>query len=264
MVENSWEASMHHTARAVLLVLIAAFGAGPLMLAPVAAQVTGLPYKPPSPDPRNIMGAYQPQGEGQMFQLDGSLPPFKPEGRAILDRRVKLAEAGTPEAGPNTSCLPHGTPRILLSSFPVFIYQVPGEVLFVHETQHIIRTVYMDEEHPKDLDPTFMGHHVGRWEGDTLVVDTVAMNDKTSWLDQPGTPHGDQLHVIERWKKISDGKQLEVLITIDDPQYYTKPWTTRRVFDWSPNIRMMEYVCEENNRNPPGADGTTTVQPATN
>lgn len=223
------------------------------------AQVSGLPYKPPSSDPRDLAGAYQPQQMPDLVPVEGGLPPFNEKARAIYERRIKAAQAGTPEAGPNTSCLPHGTPRVLITSFPIYIYQVPGEFLILHEIQHLVRHVYMDEEHPKDLDPTYLGHHTGRWEGNTLVVDTVAMNDKTSWIDQTGAPHGDKLHVTERWTKISGGKQLEVLITIDDPEFYTRSWTGRWMFDWSPNIRQMEYVCEENNRNPPGVDGTTMV-----
>jgi len=240
-------------------VAVPAFAALFLWQSAALSQVTGLPWRPPSPEPRNIAGAYQPQTNPTLLPIEGGLPPFNEKGRAVYERRIKMAEAGTPETNASSECLPHGTPRLLLNSFPIFIYQVPGEVLFLHEIQHLVRHVYMDEEHPKDLDPTYLGHQVGRWDGNTLVVDTVAMNDKTSWIDVTGAPHGDQLHVVERYTKISGGRQLELLVTIDDPEFYTRPWTGRYMFDWSPNIRQMEYVCQENNRNPGGADGTTQV-----
>jgi hypothetical protein len=124
-----------------------------------------------------------------------------------------------------------------------------------------VEHVYLGEQHPKpqDLDPTYLGHQVGHWEGDTLVVDTVGLKAST-WIDAAGIPHSDKLHVVERWRKISGGKQLEVLFTLEDPVAFTRPWTARRIFDWSPNIREMEYVCEENNRNSPDDRGVTTVE----
>ena len=251
-----------------LLLAAAAMLAAPSL---VEAQPRGAmsAYRPPSKDPRNIAGAYQRAFSGDgLAPVEGGPPPLRPEAKAIFDRRVAATEAGTPEADVATSCLPQGTPRILLGSFPHFIYQFDAahsasgveEVVFLHELMHLNRHVYMNEEHPKpeDLDPTYLGHQVGRWEGDTLVVDTVGLNDPT-WVDNAGIPHTKDLHIVERWKKINDGKQLEVLITLDDPAVFTRPWTARRVYDWSPNIREIEYVCTENNRNSPDETGHTTV-----
>ena len=225
------------------------------------------PYRPPSKDPRNIAGAYQ-RGDdgGDIFPVEGGLPPLTPAAKAIYDRRVEAEKTGAPQADVATSCLPQGTPRILLGSFPHFIYQVDKEhsasgveeVIFMHELMHLVRHVYIGEAHPAELDPTFLGHQVGRWEGDTLVVDTVGLKDLT-WVDDAGIPHSKDFHVVERWRKIKGGAQLEVLITLEDPAVFTRPWTTRRVFDWSPNIRETEYVCEENNRNSPDETGRTGV-----
>jgi hypothetical protein len=249
---------------ALWLSFAAVFATPPLAAAqPRAPQAA---YRPPSPDPRNIAGAYQPQTNTKLFPADGSALPLTPWAQAIYDRRVAAAKDGEPEADASTACLPHGTPRELLGSFPIYIYQVDAahsasgvdEVVFLHEIQHLVRHVYMNEQHPKDLDPTFLGHQVGRWDGNTLVVDTVGQNDKT-WSDGAGIPHSTQVHVVERWRKINSGKQLEVMITLDDPVAFTKPWTAKRIFDWSPNVRQLEYVCEENNRNAPGETGHTGV-----
>ena len=217
-------------------------------------------YRPPSKDPRNIAGAYQPQTDTKMFPIEGGLPPLQPWAKAIYDRRAKAEAAGEPESQDSTSCLPQGEPRVWLGSFPHFIYQVDAahsasgvaEVVILHELMHLVEHIYLDEKHPnpEDIDPTYLGHQVGRWEGNTLVIDIVGQKADT-WIDGVGIPHTDKLHVIQRWKKILDGKQLELMVTLDDPGAFTRPWTARRVYDWSPNLREIEYVCEENNRNAP-------------
>ena len=110
----------------------------------------------------------------------------------------------------------------------------------------------MNAKHPGKFEPTFMGHSVGHWEGDTLVVDTIGMIKQTQ-IDEAGTLHSDQLHVVERIRKVQD--TLEVLFTIEDPKAFTKPWTAVRIWKWRPDIRFIEYICEENNRNASDANG---------
>jgi hypothetical protein len=101
-------------------------------------------------------------------------------------------------------------------------------------------------KHPADPNPTFLGDAIGHWEGDTLVVDTVGFNDRT-WLDAAGHPHGEKLHVIERYTR-SDSNTLRVEATIEDPDFYTKPWTDVTFATWSPGQELLEYICQENNR----------------
>src|SRR3984957_4931466 len=95
-----------------------------------------------------------------------------------------------------------------------------------------------------------MGDSAGHWEGDTLVVDTIGLNDRT-WIDEVGVIHGQQLHVIERIRKIEGGHAMENLVRIEDPEYFTEPWYARITYAWRPDLRLTEYVCEENNRNMP-------------
>ena len=115
--------------------------------------------------------------------------------------------ANKPSNGPRThslketddpvlkQCLPPGTPRIYLQPFPFQIVQTPKEILMLFEYDHTIRQIFVDgRAHPEDVTPTYMGHSIGKWDGDALVVDTVGFNDKT-WLDRDGHPHSDQLHV---------------------------------------------------------------------
>ena len=150
---------------------------------------------------------------------------------------------------PVLNCLPPGVPRILLMPFPMQIAQLPGEVLMIFEYDHFIRPIYTDgRAHPKDLDPTWMGDSIGKWEGDTLVVDTIGFNDKT-WLDMVGHPHSDSLHLIERIRR-PDHTTLTDDITVTDPKAYTKPWTGQQVFELKPSWHLGEYICEDNMADP--------------
>ncbi len=174
-------------------------------------------------------------------------PPMKPAAEAAF-------KASKPAYGPRSSadstdpilrCLPPGVPRILLMPFPMQIVTTPNEIMMVFEYDHYVRHIYMDRhEHLRDLSPTWMGDSIGRWDGNTLVVDSVGFNDK-SWLDQVGHPHSDALHVTERIRRV-DRDTLQDDMTIDDPKDYTRPWTGQRVFKLRPGWQLIEYICEDN------------------
>jgi hypothetical protein len=150
---------------------------------------------------------------------------------------------------PILSCLPPGVPRILLIPFPVQIVQTSTEVIMIFEYDHFVRHIMMDRhEHPKDLNPTWMGDSIGKWSGDTLVVDTIGFNDK-SWLDQVGHPHSDALHLIERIRRV-DHDTLQDDLTIDDPKAYQRPWTGQQIFKLKPTWHLAEYICEDNMSDP--------------
>jgi hypothetical protein len=210
-------------------------------------------------DARNIDGVWWTPGYDRKFRtLEGELPPFTDRGRREWEHNVKADEAGHPVADAPTGCLPHGIPRLLASPYPIQIVTTPGQITWIHEVNRNQRWIYMDESHPPQVSKTYLGHSVGRWEGDTLVIDTVGLNDRTR-IDEEGITHSDQLHVVERVRKIDGGKQLENLITITDPVMFTRPWTTKRLYKARPEVRLMEYVCEENNRNAP-VDGVTVAK----
>ena len=142
-------------------------------------------------------------------------------------------------------CLPPGTPRIYLQPFPFQIVQTPKEILMFYEYDHTVRQIFMDgRAHPEDITPTYMGHSIGKWDGDSLVVDTVGFNDKT-WLDRDGHPHSDQLHVIERFHRV-DRDNLQVDINIEDPKALAKPWKSQLNFQLKPDWDIMELVCTDN------------------
>jgi hypothetical protein len=119
----------------------------------------------------------------------------------------------------------------------VFIMDIGGP--------HTFRTIYMDgRAHPKDLDPSYYGHSVGHWEGDTLVVDTVGFNEGF-WYSR-GMPHTDRLHMIERFTR-TDYNSTKYEVTIDDPGAFTAPWTAGFQLSWDKGQELFEYVCQDNN-----------------
>jgi hypothetical protein len=144
-----------------------------------------------------------------------------------------------------TGCFPPGVPRVYLHPFPLEIIQSPTRVLMIFEFDHYIRQVWTDgRPHDTALGPTWFGDSTGRWEGDTLVVDTVGFNDKT-WLDRGGHPHSEELHVVERMRRV-DSKTLQIDVSMEDAKAYTKPWGGRMIFDLHPNWHISEMICEDN------------------
>jgi hypothetical protein len=146
---------------------------------------------------------------------------------------------------PEARCLPTGVPR--RDPYPFKIIQTAALVVILNEgNTYSYRQFFLDRGHPKDVDLTWMGDSVAKWEGDTLVVDTVGLNDRT-WLDLAGHPHSDQLHVTERFRRADFG-HLSIEITLDDSKAYTKPWTVIEVSRLLTNWEIHEYVCNENNK----------------
>ena len=145
---------------------------------------------------------------------------------------------------PIVKCLPPGVPAIyMVSIYPMEILQVPGRVIMFFEYGNYVRQIFTDGRTRQNLTPTWMGESIGRWEGDTLIVDTSGFNDKT-WIDSEGHPHSDALHVVERIRRM-DHDHLVDEITVDDPKAYTKTITTKRMFDLEPDWNIAEFVCED-------------------
>lgn len=205
-------------------------------------------------DVPNISGMWQVRGYNRDIKpMDNSDPPWLPWNRQAYADRAAAEAAGNPLYDPTAACLPSGIPRIIAAPYPVEIVQTPDTTVFLYETQHLFRVIYMNQEHPAELEPSYMGHAVGHWEGDTLVIDSVGFVADTQ-IDEGGSLHTDAMHVVERLRRLDDGS-LEVLFTIDDPKAFSEPWTARRVWQWRPDVRFFEYVCEENNRNQPDENG---------
>jgi hypothetical protein len=189
-----------------------------------------------------------------IFELVMSISTEEPPMTPWAEAKYKAAK---PEFGPRAvpiadsndplgSCFPPGLPRIyLIRAEPMEIVQIPGRVIMLFEYDHFVRQIYTDgRPHNTDTGPTWMGDSVGKWEGNTLVVDTIGFNDKT-WVDMAGHPHSDAMHLVERIHRV-DHNTLQNDLTIEDPKAYTKPWGGRLTFVLKPGWNLGEMVCEDN------------------
>jgi hypothetical protein len=166
-----------------------------------------------------------------------------PDAAAIYQRRSQGREIS-----PTEQCLPAGVPRATLLSEVHKIVQAPGLIIVMHELDGgMSRQIYTDGRPlPTDPNPSWLGYSVGRWENDTLVVDTIGFNDKT-WLDGRGHPHSEAMHVTERYRRRDVG-HLDVEITIDDSRSYNKPFTFKVTHLLQADSDILEYVCNENEK----------------
>ena len=142
-------------------------------------------------------------------------------------------------------CMPFGLMRSMNSPYPLQIMQNDKYVAFLFEQSTWFHVVPFKAEHSKDPNPTWFGESIARWEGDTLIVDTVGFNGFTR-LDTRGDPHSDKLHLVQTFK-MTDAGHIAYTVTVNDPVYYATPWTNERTFTLT-NDSLMEYSCEENNR----------------
>jgi hypothetical protein len=166
--------------------------------------------------------------------------PFQPWAAALFKQRVENLAKDRPTA----RCLPHGIPdQMAVAGYPFKIIQTPGLAVILYEEMTHFRQIFMDGRAlVKDPNPAWLGYSVGHWDGDALVADTTGFNDK-SWLDDPGHPHTEALRVTERFRRRDFG-HLEIQITIDDPEAYTKAWTVTESFNLLPDTDILENICE--------------------
>jgi hypothetical protein len=212
---------------------------------------------PPGPAPRDAngralltgatpsdKGVWQPGGGVVGNPLGATTDvPFQPWAKALFaDRRTHQLE-------PHTRCKPSGVARPFLTPYGVEIVDMPElERVYIFDIggPHTYRTIYMDgRTHPAQLSPTYYGHSIGWWEGDTLVIDTTGFNEGF-WLDRAGLPHTEQLHTLERLTR-TDSLTIKYELTIDDPGAYTRPWSGGMNLRWEAGTELFEYVCQQAN-----------------
>ena len=214
--------------------------------APASAQSAAAKAQSPAgsmprmPDGKpDFSGVWQIQVVGDMAKGIGELP-YTEWGKQRSESRLE-------EFDYTAHCLPAGYTRAMAAPMPAEIVQRTNRIVFLYEWENTFHVVFMDgRDHPGNLEPTWRGHSIGHWEGDTLVVDSTGFNDKTI-LDAAGHPHSGKLHVVERFQR-TDATHLAYEITIDDPVAYTKPWKNNRVWTLKPDWELMEYSCMENNK----------------
>jgi hypothetical protein len=260
-------------------------GAAALMLLPMVADSSfsqgggrgrgNAPQAPPKPTPRWPDGTVNwgpPIGEkglwnvaGGVFAVPDPVPgapaprdqdvfpgkptvsqvPFQPWARAIYDYRQHN------QLEPYTRCKPSGGFRQVATAYGTQFVHFPELkqfIIFQTGGSHSYRTIYMDgRQHPKDLAPSYYGHSIGHFEGDTLVVDTVGYNERMWVSNLEGMPHTDRLHTIERFTR-TDFNTIRYEMTVDDPGAYTTTWKTGWWIRFSPGAESFEYICQDNNK----------------
>ncbi|MEO8098869.1 MAG: hypothetical protein ABI811_14295 [Acidobacteriota bacterium] len=240
------------TAAAAATVLLLAGGQGSAQEATKQKQIVPPGAAPPKPlGPRGPSGPVPRTSDGKpdfsgLWNSQRNLPgqeepAMLPWAAALTKERTANYSADDPEA----RCIPGGVPR----AFPYHhqIVQTSKLMLVLFEGNiHTFRQIFLDRtEHPKNVGPLWYGDSIAKWEGDTLVVDSVGFNDQF-WFDMAGHPHSTELHVIERYHRRDFGN-LEIEVTVIDPKTYSKPWVMKREATLETEIEMTEYVCNENN-----------------
>jgi hypothetical protein len=212
----------------------------------------GLGRGPIRPDPAHPYHGNR-DGPGQITPHIGNandpvLKPWAAKQMQASNDEVLSGRRGLPFSA-QSNCYPGGVPEQLLTpAQPFYFIQTPKEVWMVWESDHQVRRIYLTDQHSESVRPSWFGESIGRYEGgDTLVVDTIGLQAHNSYLDWFRTPHTEKMHVIERFKLSADGKTLDALVKVEDPDTFNEPLYLGRRWRKVPNL-LHEMVCAENNR----------------
>jgi hypothetical protein len=237
-------------------VSLVGFLAGLIMFLPVlGAQTAGKsgPAKanaaPSAPaDPHDLSGVWRRRGGN--LTMSNEAPPMTPEGQAKFNAtKPGYGPRSVPPAlgnDPMGTCDPLGLTRLIffeVAGRPMEMIQVPGRVIQFFEWGHVLREIWTDgRELPKDPEPRWLGYSVGKWDGDTFVVDSIGFDDRT-WLDHFGNPHSDQMRFQERYRRLNRDT-MEMSMTLTDPKMYTKPWVSEtKTLQLQPKAEIDEVFC---------------------
>ena len=226
---------------------LAALLAAALVCAAVSACSAGGSKAPAAVnDPRDLEGTWTDLPTNSPFLLGVDLP-YRPEAQNIAADHMERFKEGRSIASAHLTCRPTGVQGVTSPKGPVLILQTPDKLVFVAEEDREVRKVYLNDQHPQDLKPSYSGDSVGQWDGNTLVIDTVGYNGKGQ-LDEVGNPHSERLHMVQRLTKSADGNTLTSVLTFDDPKYYTQPFTKTRTWRRISGVKLDDYDCAENPR----------------
>jgi hypothetical protein len=164
--------------------------------------------------------------------------------RTAQQRNAELTKQGLPPLSTGMACMPEGMPGMMAGTFPMEILETPGQVTIIQEAYNQVRRVYLGAKPmaPEDAEPLYSGHSTGRWDGNTLVVETVGVKESARFRN---TPHSMQMRIRERIRLVND-EIMENQVTIEDPEYLAKPWTWTWMYKRGPGYRIQEYVCDDN------------------
>ncbi len=219
----------------------------------LAAFVTAaLPSAPAGAADPDLSGIYWAARYNAKIELVGGGDlPLTAAGKAAYEKNIAGLKDGSIIDAARRFCVPDGLPRVLATPYPFeIVYGPPGQLSILYELSHQVRMVAMDKPMPGEEEletwPFYNGHSVGHFEGDTLVIESAGFNDK-SFVGATGAPHTDELRTLERIRKTGPA-ELEDVITIHDPQYYTRDWQARFVYALRDDIRIEDYLCGEAHR----------------
>ncbi len=218
--------------------------AGMLAAAAASAQAPRQLAAPPPPDPGpeglpDFNGVWAVEYIPNVEQRIGRPVPYTDFGREAWEKRIMGND-------PTGYCQPSGPSRVFHTPFPVQIIQTENQVSFLFEMLHMYHRVFTDgRDHPNPVDKTWWGHSIGRYEGDSLIVDTVGLNDRT-WLYTSGVQHSDELRLTQVFEKTGPDT-IRYTVTYDDPVFFAEPWSVTSEFTRS-QYDLLEFICTENNR----------------
>jgi hypothetical protein len=198
--------------------------------------------------------------------IGGGDIPYNDKGQAEYRKNIASLKDGSITDEARRVCVPDGIPRLLGNPYPFLIIPARGHIVMTYELNHVIRIIIMDQPQVSaeelEIAPYYSGHSVGHWEGDTLVIETAGYNDQT-FLDATGAPHSDQMTTVERIRRISGAKQLEDVVTVSDPEYLSRQFTARFVYDAHPDVRIdASYNCGDPHRDISHIPGVTEARRA--
>jgi hypothetical protein len=198
--------------------------------------------------------------------IGGGDIPYNDKGQAEYRKNIASLKDGSITDEARRVCVPDGIPRLLGNPYPFLIIPARGHIVMTYELNHVIRIIIMDQPQVSaeelEIAPYYSGHSVGHWEGDTLVIETAGYNNQT-FLDATGAPHSDQMTTVERIRRISGAKQLEDVVTVSDPEYLSRQFTARFVYDAHPDVRIdASYNCGEPHRDISHIPGVTEARRA--
>jgi hypothetical protein len=234
----------------LIVAVLAVFAASTTLFAQAAAQSGAKKIQTPAPVP-DLNGVWANITESAATFNPMEDPSFQGWAEAKWkanknDDPAQRNTNGLVQMDPTVaSCFPSGMPRLMTEVFPFEIIQVRDRVLILFERDYAVSHIWMDgRKSPEDPDPSYMGYSFGKWDGDTLVVDTIGLKDST-WLDRAGHPHSDALHVVARMRRVNHDR-LQIDWKFDDPKAFTKPWTGRSIYRYHPDWTLAELItCED-------------------
>ena len=250
--------------RALVFTLLAAsslaFAQWPRRTSPKLARTPDGQVDLSAPTPRapdghpDLSGVWEMYGELDMPKLLLNLAADEKPGAVEMlpwaEKEFQYRVETNGKDHPGARCLPSGIPEKDMVPAPYKIVQTPDFIVILYESRTIFRQIFTDGRPlpGPDANPAWQGYSVGHWEGDTMVVDTAGFNDRT-WLDMKGHPATESLHVTERFTRRDLG-HMDLLVTINDPKAYAKPWTVAAKVHLLPSDELIEHICEENNDAP--------------